>query len=364
MHKVIKITGMILLWVFVAGFVIMFGRRAARHRAETKVHGITVDVVDSLRDETLVTGEAVRRWIAGSKIPTVGTPIAEVDLAGIEQVIRRNGFVDRASAYVTYDGQLRVQVSQRRPLLRLMVGGYDCYVTADGFVFPAPRSASVYVPVVTGSYVPPVPAQYVGSAGEYVESLIARSEERIAEIQYDKVPLFQQDKAIEDSLRSVRRMLIKKGIFESHDHFDKRVAELRALKADLRRKYRYRERAIARSIDAVTARQDAEREKQKKLRKRYEDFCKLINFVKYIEGSSFWRAEIVQIEASTMKSGELEIELVPRAGSHTILFGSLDDVDDKLNRLMSFYENGLRNIGWESYRTISVKYKGQVVCTK
>ena len=155
MHRTIKITVMILLWIFVAAFVVVFDRRAARHRAETKVRALAVDIVDSLRDETLVSSDAVRRWIAGSKIATVGVPLAEVDLAGIEQAILRNGFVERANAYVTYDGELRVEVSQRRPLLRLLVDGYDCYVTADGFVFPAPRSASAYVPVVTGSYAPP-----------------------------------------------------------------------------------------------------------------------------------------------------------------------------------------------------------------
>lgn len=40
------------------------------------------------------------------------------------------------SAYVSYDGVLRVEVTQRRPALRLRVDGYDSYVTADGFVFP------------------------------------------------------------------------------------------------------------------------------------------------------------------------------------------------------------------------------------
>ena len=117
-------------------------------------------------------------------------------------------------------------------------------------------------------------------------------------------------------------------------------------------------------IDAVTARQEAEYEKQKKLQKRYEDFLKLINFVKYIEQDSFWRAEIVQIVASTMSSGDLRLELIPRSGNYTVSFGTVDDVEEKLDKLLTFYENGLRNIGWESFRRISVEYKGQVVCTK
>ena len=91
---------------------------------------------------------------------------------------------------------------------------------------------------------------------------------------------------------------------------------------------------------------------------------KLINFVKYIEQDSFWRAEIVQIVASTMSSGDLRLELIPRSGNYTVSFGTVDDVEEKLDKLLTFYENGLRNIGWDSFRRISVEYKGQVVCTK
>jgi hypothetical protein len=101
--------------------------------------------------------------------------------------------------------------------------------------------------------------------------------------------------------------------------------------------------------------------------KRYEDFTKLINFVKYIEEDAFWSAEIVQIEASTMSSGALELKLIPRTGRHTVLFGEVGDQEqneEKLDNLLTFYQNGLTNLGWESFSTISVKYKGQVVCSK
>lgn len=364
MHRFVKIGVTLLLWVFVVGFVLYFGQRAEVHRSQTTVRSLDIVIVDSVRNESLVTGELVRNWISRGKIATVGEPLDKVDLAGIERVVRQKGFVDRVSAYVSYDGVLRVEVTQRRPALRLCVDGYDSYVTEDGFVFPVPAMTAVYVPVITGSYKPPVPSQYVGSAEEYISSLIKQSEARIVELQHEKVPFFEKEKEIADSVREVRRMFIKKGLFESYDHFDKEVAKLRARKADLRRKYRYQDRENERRIAAVTARQDAERENQKKLRKRYEDFLKLINFVKYIENDSFWRAEIVQIVAVTISSGDVEVELVPRTGDHTILFGAIEDVEEKFDRLLAFYENGLGNIGWDNYRTISVKYKGQVVCRK
>lgn len=364
MRRFVKIGLTLALWAFVAGFVLYFGHRAEVHRSKTAVRELQIVIEDSLRDESLVTSALVRSWIARGKIATVGVPLDQVDLAGIEHVVRQKGFVRSVSAYVSYDGVLRVEVTQRRPALRLRVDGYDSYVTSDGFVFPAPALTAVYVPVITGSYTPPVPAQYVGYVEDYIASLVEKSEARIVEFQHEKVPLFEKEKEIADSVRAVRRMLIKKGIFESHDNFDERVARLRAHKADLRRKYRYAERENERRIDAVTARQEAERENQKKLYKRYEDFLKLINFVKYIEDDSFWRAEIVQIVAVTISNGDVEVELVPRTGDHTVLFGAIEDVEEKFDKLLAFYRNGLENIGWEEYRTISVKYKGQVVCRK
>jgi hypothetical protein len=89
--------------------------------------------------------------------------------------------------------------------------------------------------------------------------------------------------------------------------------------------------------------------------------------VKYIEEDSFWRAEIVQIVASAMSNGGLELELIPRTGTHRVLFGEVCDsklVEDKLDRLLLFYQNGLTNLGWDTFSTISVQYEGQVVCAK
>ena len=65
-----------------------------------------------------------------------------------------------------------------------------------------------------------------------------------------------------------------------------------------------------------------------------------------------------------MNAGELEVELVPRSGRHTILFGRIEQVERKFDKLLRFYRNGLQNIGWDAYRTIDIRYKDQVVCKK
>jgi len=87
---------------------------------------------------------------------------------------------------------------------------------------------------------------------------------------------------------------------------------------------------------------------------------KLLGVVKVIEQSEFWKAQIEQINVT--KDGQ--VELVPRVGNHLLLLGTPDDVENKLDRLMNFYRNGLDNVGWNKYRTISVAYENQVVCKK
>ena len=73
---------------------------------------------------------------------------------------------------------------------------------------------------------------------------------------------------------------------------------------------------------------------------------------------------MVQIAARTTPSGALEVELTPRSGRFTILFGRLDDIGGKFDKLLRFYRSGLSSIGWDEYRTIDVRYRNQVVCKK
>ena len=86
----------------------------------------------------------------------------------------------------------------------------------------------------------------------------------------------------------------------------------------------------------------------------------LLEVVRAIDRSEFWKAQVEQINVTSDK----QIELVPRVGDHLLILGTADNVEDKLERLMNFYEKGLDNVGWNKYRSISVAYENQVVCKK
>ena len=81
---------------------------------------------------------------------------------------------------------------------------------------------------------------------------------------------------------------------------------------------------------------------------------------KFIDESEFWKAQIEQVYVNK----DLEFDLIPKVGNHKIVFGGVDNLEGKFEKLMIFYEKGLSKTGWNEYSNINLKYKNQVVCTK
>jgi len=80
----------------------------------------------------------------------------------------------------------------------------------------------------------------------------------------------------------------------------------------------------------------------------------------YVRTHEFWNAQIEQIYITA--TGEME--LIPRVGNQTILFGDEQEMEKKFEKLYTFYREGLSKTGWNQYKTINVTFKDQVVCSK
>ena len=98
----------------------------------------------------------------------------------------------------------------------------------------------------------------------------------------------------------------------------------------------------------------------KDLESRKSLFQGLYQMAMYINKNDFWNAQIQQIHINK----NYEFELIPRVGHHRILFGEQGQIIEKFENLMIFYKKGLNKIGWKDYKTISLKYKDQIVCTR
>lgn len=353
-----------LLWCCVAAYVGFATHLSHRERKQRRIDHIRIEVTDSTERGSLVTADEVHRWIEQNGLFRGDAATDSVDLTAIEQLILRNGFVAEAEASLTRHGELRILLSQRKPLLRLRLEGMDSYVTRDGYLFAAPPRSALYVPVLTGTYRPPVPSDYMGLARAYIDHRQWMIDTLITSLERSKYPYYVAEQQNMEDLLNLRRERVSRQWwrFESKEHFEQRKKELNERNAEKRRLYRYHGRQIQAAIDRINAAQEQERKAQKKLEKNYEDFLKLLTFVEHLEKDDFWRSEVVEVVVTTAPSGAPEVTLIPRSGRFSVRFGRIEQVDEKLDKLLNFYRRGLAAEGWGRYSEIDIRFADQVVC--
>lgn len=87
---------------------------------------------------------------------------------------------------------------------------------------------------------------------------------------------------------------------------------------------------------------------------------KLYRLSKYINDHGFLKSQIEQVYVN--QNGEFE--LVPKVGRQLIVFGDIDNMEKKFDKLLVFYKEGISRTGWDKYKTINLKFDNQVVCSK
>ena len=80
----------------------------------------------------------------------------------------------------------------------------------------------------------------------------------------------------------------------------------------------------------------------------------------FLKKDTLWDAQIEQIFVNDKD----DIELVPRVGQQRIILGTADSLDVKMTNLLTFYKKAMPQVGWDTYKTINIKYANQIVCEK
>jgi cell division protein FtsQ len=79
-----------------------------------------------------------------------------------------------------------------------------------------------------------------------------------------------------------------------------------------------------------------------------------------IRKDSFFSAQVAQVNITS--SGDLEI--IPALGDHLVLLGSIENVEDKLNRLYTFYKKVWIQSGINAYQVLDCRFDHQIVALK
>jgi len=86
----------------------------------------------------------------------------------------------------------------------------------------------------------------------------------------------------------------------------------------------------------------------------------LYKTAQYIKKDTLWDAQIEQIVVDQKN----DIELIPRVGNQRIVLGNADSLEKKMKNLLLFYKKAMPQVGWDTYKTINIKYTNQIVCEK
>ena len=86
----------------------------------------------------------------------------------------------------------------------------------------------------------------------------------------------------------------------------------------------------------------------------------ILHFTKAVQNDSFFMAQTAQVNIAV--NGDFE--LVPTVGDHLVLIGSVENIEDKLNRLYTFYKKVWVQSGLNAYQVIDCRFDNQIVALK
>ena len=87
---------------------------------------------------------------------------------------------------------------------------------------------------------------------------------------------------------------------------------------------------------------------------------KIFTMINYIINDTFLSKIISEIDINYDKN----IIIYPQVSKQKIIFGYPEQIDVKFDKLMLFYKKILPAKGWNTYKTVNLKFKNQIICDK
>lgn len=245
--------------------LVLLGFTRERH---SQLHCRSMQVyVDTSCGNRFVKPEQLRAMIDKRFPELEGQPIAEGTLPGIRQLVESNPYVKRSAIYKTMEGDIKVAITQKRPLVRIIDGnGRGYYVDREGTVLPLSPHHTARVLLARGS--------------------------------------------------------LPTGITPGTN-----------LKHIPEKEYNAREISLLQDLFKLAA---------------------------YIDQDAFLTSWIDQVYVTSAG----KFEMTPINGVHLIALGEIDNMEEKFNKLHTFYLHGIPRVGWHYYQRIDLAYDRQIVCTK
>ncbi len=158
-----------MVWGAIGAYIVWGWRLADEQRSRIKLTGSDIYIMDSATIEIIERSD-VQQWIVASHHNPVGVLYDSLDLRSLRDSLASHNFVRTVSTQVDFSRRLRVEITQRRPVMRVASeSGARFYITDDGYIEPIVSGAAQRVPVVTGSVPLPFPNDFRGEIEKFIE---------------------------------------------------------------------------------------------------------------------------------------------------------------------------------------------------
>ena len=147
--KVMKIIGLSLLGALLLATMLFAWIGSSRKHKKIVCSDIIVEIQDSSK-LSFVNIKDIKSHLDRNKIKYKGLQIDAINLVEIEKAVEAKSAVKNCEAYVTLDGILHIELTQKEPKLRFQAGDRGYYADQDGSLFPLQRNHTAHVPVING----------------------------------------------------------------------------------------------------------------------------------------------------------------------------------------------------------------------
>lgn len=148
--KIFTYSLIILLLAMAGGYFFVAGRMVAAKEPAEVCKRIKINILDSAENK-FVSRKEVISIIDGYNGKCIGKKCSELNLNDIETLLDKRSAIKKSQVSITNNGLLNIDITQRRPILRIETSNGGFYIDGDEYIFPLAESFTSYVPIVTGN---------------------------------------------------------------------------------------------------------------------------------------------------------------------------------------------------------------------
>jgi cell division protein FtsQ len=119
-------------------------------KQEMPCNNLIITIKDSL-DRQFLSQNDVRALLKSAQLYPIDKPLNSINTYSIEQNIAENELVSTVIAYKTPSGSIKIEITQKIPVLRIFTARENYYIDESGRVMPANYQHAIYLPVASGN---------------------------------------------------------------------------------------------------------------------------------------------------------------------------------------------------------------------